>query len=63
MLQGSAADLCKLAMCAWDEWAAQQEQQQAGMAGQQDRATPIVGSSGGVRARLIAQIHGEQQEC
>jgi hypothetical protein len=50
-------------MCAWDEWAAQAEQQQAGMPGQQDRATPIIASSGGVRARLIAQIHGEQQDA
>lgn len=55
MLQGSAADLCKLAMCVWDEWAAQQQQQQ----GQQDGAAAGAAGSGGVRARLIAQIHGE----
>lgn len=49
--QGSAADLIKLAMCRWDEWAAAQQQQ-----GKQ------ASTAGGYRApaRLIAQIHGEQ---
>jgi DNA polymerase I-like protein with 3'-5' exonuclease and polymerase domains len=52
-VQGSAADLIKLAMCRWDEWVAGQQQQQQG----EQAPTP----PGGYRAnaRLIAQIHGE----
>jgi DNA polymerase-1 len=46
MIQGSAADMVKLAMCKWDDWLSQQDQE---------------GGGGGGRppARLVAQIHDE----
>ena len=53
LVQGSAADLIKLAMCAWDEWTVQAQQRQ-----QLSGAT-----SQGLQAQLIAQIHGESQLC
>jgi DNA polymerase I-like protein with 3'-5' exonuclease and polymerase domains len=72
-LQGSAADLIKLAMCAWEEWVEQpqqqqmwqsmqpqqHQQQQAGRAQFKQQQQPHSSSNGQPAARLIAQIHGE----
>lgn len=58
-LQGSAADLIKLAMCAWDDWVAadMQEQQNSLQQLQQEGTQQRPGLR--ARARLVAQIHDE----
>lgn len=61
-LQGSAADLIKLAMCAWDEWSGQQGHPAGPSPGHLGNLPQQPGAnspSNTAHAQLIAQIHGE----
>jgi DNA polymerase I-like protein with 3'-5' exonuclease and polymerase domains len=60
--QGSAADLAKLVMCAWDAWAESQAAAAAAAAAAQPPGHNSLNSTSGAAsscARLIGQIHDE----